>query len=294
MNHTAETSVAPTVRPSGAALGADVEGIDLNEALSAQQVAAVKAAWAQHQVLRFRGQQHLDVQGLAAFSRHFGPLDRRPTASGGMSSVHDALPPEITVISNVKVEGKPLGALGDGEAVWHADMTYNEHPPKGACLYAVEVPPAGGNTHFSNMYLAYETLPDELKQQIKGLSCIHDASRNSAGELRLGFTDNTDPRQTVGAQHPLVAVHADTGRKCLLLGRRRNAYVPELPLEQSEALLNRLWAHATQQQLTWTQVWSVGDVMMWDNSCTMHRRDSFDPASRRLMYRTQIAAGVAS
>jgi taurine dioxygenase len=292
MNQTAEISVLPTVRASGAALGADVCDIDLNAPLCAEQVAAVKAAWAEHLVLRFRGQQRLDLGRLAAFSCHFGPLDRRPTASGGMSQTHDALPPEITVISNVKIEGRPLGALGDGEAVWHADMTYNEVPPRGACLYAVEVPPTGGNTHFSNMVLAYETLDPALKLQIDGLRCIHDASRNSAGELRLGFADNDDPRQTVGAAHPLVAVHADTGRRCLLLGRRRNAYVVGLSLENSEALLDRLWAHATRPELTWTQVWQVGDVMMWDNSCTMHRRDSFDPASRRLMYRTQIAGSA--
>jgi taurine dioxygenase len=209
-----------------------------------------------------------------------------------MSREHDALPPDITVISNVKVGGRPLGALGDGEAVWHADMTYNERPPKGACLYAVEVPPSGGDTHFASMYLAYETLPASLKERITGLKCIHDASRNSAGELRLGFADNTDPRKTIGASHPLVFTHPDTGRPCLLLGRRRNAYIVGLGLDESEVLLDQLWAHATRPELTWTQVWKVGDVMMWDNSCTMHRRDSFDASSRRLMYRTQIAGGA--
>lgn len=292
MINTASPSHLFSVDASDAALGADISEIDLNEPLSKVQVAAVKAAWAQHLVLRFRSQSHLTVEGLAAFSRHFGPLDKRPIGSKSMSSAHDELPPEITVISNVKIEGKPMGALGDGEAVWHTDMTYNEHPPKGACLYAMEVPPTGGNTQFSNMYLAYETLPTDLKQSIEGLRCVHDASRNSAGELRMGFTSNTDPRQTVGAVHPLVTVHADTGRKCLLLGRRRNAYVVGLSLSKSEALLDRLWAHATKSELTWTQVWKVGDVMMWDNSCTMHRRDSFDPTSRRLMYRTQIATKV--
>jgi taurine dioxygenase len=274
-------------------LGADVTGIDLNEPLTPKQVEVVKDAWARHMVLRFRGQQHLGVEGLVSFSRNFGPLDRRPTASVEMSRAYEDLPPEVTVISNVKVDGKPFGALGDGEAVWHTDMTYNERPPKGACLYSVKVPPTGGNTQFANMYLAYETLPADLNKRIQDLVCIHDASRNSAGELRLGFVDNTDPRKTVGAKHPLVSVHAVTGRKCLLLGRRRNAYVVGLAVDESEALLDRLWAHATQPELTWTQVWKVGDVMMWDNTCTMHRRDSFDPQTHRLMYRTQIAGTVA-
>jgi taurine dioxygenase len=282
------------ILPSGRSLGADVVGIDLNAPLTATQVEQIRTAWAQHLVLRFRGQHALTLEGLAAFSRHFGPLDRRPIASHAMASEYEALPPEITVISNVKVEGKPYGALGDGEAVWHADMTYLEHPPKGACLYAVEVPPMGGNTHFSHMAHAYDTLDAQTKERIKGLSCVHDASRNSAGELRLGYTDTCDPRQTVGAHHPLVATHAPSGRPCLLLGRRRNAYVVGRPLEESEALLNQLWAHATQPALTWTQEWAVGDVLMWDNSCTMHRRDAFDPASRRLMYRTQIASRAAA
>lgn len=289
----ADLSRTLTVAPSGAPLCADVEGIDMNQPLAPREVELIRDAWAKHLVLRFRGQQALTLEGLARFSRQFGPLDRRPTASMDMSREHDALPPEITVISNVKVGGKPLGALGDGEAVWHTDMTYNETPPKGACLYAVEVPPAGGNTHFANMYAAYETLPPALKERIQGLRCVHDASRNSAGELRLGYEDVTDPRQTRGAVHPLVSTHAVTGRKCLLLGRRRNAYIVGLELAESEQLLDALWAHATRPELTWTQVWKVGDVMMWDNTCTMHRRDAFDPASRRLMYRTQIAGTVA-
>jgi taurine dioxygenase len=281
------------VRPTGAPLGADIEGIDMNAPLGAAEVDTLKNAWARHQVLRFRGQQGLTLEGLARFSRSFGALDKRPTPSKPMSSEYERLPPEIAVISNVKVEGKALGALGDGEAAWHTDMTYNEIPPKGACLYAVEVPPAGGNTQFANMYAAYETLPAALKERIQGLRCIHDASRNSAGELRIGYEEVTDPRRTRGAVQPLVSTHAVTGRKCLLLGRRRNAYIVGLPVQESETLLDTLWEHATRPELTWTQVWQVGDVVMWDNTCTMHRRDAFDPATRRLMYRTQIAGTVA-
>ncbi|MES2188060.1 MAG: TauD/TfdA family dioxygenase [Pseudomonadota bacterium] len=294
MADTAELSLLPTVIPTGAALGADVLGIDLNQPLRGEQADAVRAAWAKHLVLRFRGQRQLTIAGLAAFSANFGALDKRPVASVDATYTHAHLPPEITVISNVKVEGKPIGSLGDGEAVWHADMTYIGRPPRGACLYAVEVPPAGGNTWFANMYQAYDTLPADLKQQIQGLGCVHDASRNSAGQLRNGFEANTDPRKTVGAVHPFVITHADTGRKALLLGRRPNAYVPGLSLEDSETLLDRLWSHATQTRFTWGQSWQVGDVMMWDNTCSMHRRDAFDPKTRRLMYRTQFAGAAVA
>lgn len=280
------------VTPVGNSLGADVVGVDLNHSLSEAKVAAIQKAWNEHLVLRIRGQYSLTLPALIAFSRHFGPLDERPTPSVVTGNAHSSLPPEIVVISNIKVDGKPIGGLGDGEAAWHADMTYNERPPRAACLYAMEVPPAGGNTWFLNMYRAYETLPVEVARRIDGLRCVHDASRNSAGELRRGFKDISDPRRTVGAVHPLVSTHPDTGRKCLLLGRRRGAYVVGLSLVESEALLDFLWTHATSLPFAWAQEWRVGDVVMWDNACTMHRRDPFDASSRRLMYRTQIAGGA--
>jgi taurine dioxygenase len=194
----------------------------------------------------------------------------------------------MNVISNIKSDGVPIGGLGDGEAIWHADMTYVETPPMAAILYALEVPASGGDTYWANMYLAYETLPAGLKRDIEGRVAVHDATYNSAGMLRKGYKDITDPRAAPGAHHPLVRVHRETGRKCLFLGRRRNSYVVGLPVGDSEALLDQLWAHATQPQFTFRQQWRVGDLLVWDNRCTLHRRDAFDPAARRLMHRTQI------
>ena len=155
-------------------------------------------------------------------------------------------------------------------------------------LNAIEVPPVGGNTGFANMYRAYDTLPPELKREIAGKGCRHDSSRNSAGELRKGFKEITDPREAPGAIHPLIRTHPATRRNALYLGRRRNAYIIGLPLDESEDLLNKLWAHASQEKFAWYQEWKVGDLIIWDNRCAMHRRDAFDPASRRLMHRTQI------
>lgn len=277
------------ITPSGRALGADVAGVDLRRPLAPGEVEAIRRAWAEHLVLRFRGQQHLSLEQLAAFSRNFGVLERAPIKSDPHGEVSPNEHPEITVISNVIVDGRPIGGLGAYEAVWHADMTYNPRPPRGSALYAVEIPPTGGNTHFANMYRAYETLAPDLKRRAETLRCVHDASRNSAGELRIGFQDVSDPRKTVGAVHPVVRTHPETGRKCLFLGRRRNAYLVGLTLEKSEALLDALWAHAVRPEFVWKQVWKVSDIVLWDNRCTMHRRDSFDPGSRRLLYRTQIA-----
>jgi len=138
------------------------------------------------------------------------------------------------------------------------------------------------------MYAAYEELPAELKRRCEGLTCKHDASTNSAGERRAGYEGVTDPRAVPGAVHPVVRTHPETGRKALFLGRRRNAYLMGLPLDESEALLDALWAHCTQPRYVWSQRWRIGDLVMWDNRCVIHHRDAFDPDSRRLLYRTQV------
>ncbi len=282
-----------TIHPLGPTLGADVAGVDL-ASLDADSFAAIERAWHEHLVLRFRG-QHLTDAELMAFSRRFGELDRVPIRAAGVLANDDprvAVAPEareyVNIISNVKVDGEPIGGLGNYEALWHSDMSYNDIPPMASVLYGIEVPPEGGNTSFANMYAAYEALDDATKQRIAGLMCIHDASRNSVGELRRGFAEISDPSRTVGARHPIVRTHPVTRRKCLFLGRRRSAYVVGLQVAESEALLDHLWAHATQPAFCWTQVWHEGDVVIWDNRCVLHRRDDFDDKYRRVMHRTQI------
>ncbi|MGE0221816.1 MAG: TauD/TfdA dioxygenase family protein [Acetobacteraceae bacterium] len=284
---------APIIRPLGTAIGADVEGVDLTD-LDDAQFAAIEEAWHRYAVLRFRNQK-LSDPALMAFSQRFGQLDRVPVRAAGVLANSDplvAVAPEaqewVNIISNVKVDGKAVGGLANLEAHWHSDMTYNEIPPKASALYALEVPPTGGNTSFAGMTAAYETLDHALKQRIAGLTCIHDSSRNSVGELRMGFTEVSDPSQCPGARHPLVIAHPVTGQKALYLGRRLGAYVVGLGLADSEALLDELWAHATKPEFCWTQVWRVGDLVMWDNRCVLHRRDDFDDRYRRVMHRTQI------
>ena len=281
------------VRPLGPAIGADVEGADL-AALDDAAFAAIERAWLDRLVLRFRGQHLTDAQ-LMDFSQRFGTLDRVPIRAAGVLANDDprvAVAPEareyVNIISNVRVGGEPIGGLANYEAHWHSDMSYNDVPPMASVLYGMEVPPTGGDTWFANMYAAYETLDDATKQRLEGLACIHDASRNSVGELRRGFADIIDPSHAVGARHPLVRTHPVTERRCLFLGRRRNAYVVGLPLAESEALLDLLWRHATQPAFCWVQQWQAGDVVIWDNRCALHRRDEFDDSHRRVMHRTQI------
>ena len=275
-----------TAIASGAALGAEAVGTDLRE-VDERVFGAIHEAWLEHQVLLFRD-QHLIDGDLIAFSRRFGVLDHGPMQENGQRFVEGH--PEIYVVSNVRENGVAIGSLGSGEAAWHTDMSYLVDPPKASVLYALEVPPSGGETGFCSMYDAWDALPERLRRRVAGIRVKHDETYNSGGYVRAGVTPTDDPRTAPGAFHPLVGIHPESGRRFLYLGRRRNAYIEGLPLDQSEALLDEIWSYATADSLTWYHHWRVGDLVVWDNRCTMHRRNPFDPGSRRVLHRTQIKA----
>ena len=278
------TTAGFDVIPTGAVLGAEVRLGDLR-ALDDVGFADVVKAWHERSVLLVRDQALCD-HDLSAFSRRFGDLDWAPVQENGRRFVEGM--PEIYIVSNVKVNGEAIGSLGDGEAAWHTDMSYLDIPPKASMLYALEVPPSGGNTSFCCMYSIYEALPAALKARIDDLKIKHDGTYNSGGYLRLGVAATDDPRTSPGALHPLVCTHPDTAMRVLYLGRRRNAYLEGFDLAASEALLDELWSYAERPEFAWEHVWHVGDLVLWDNRCTMHRRDAFDPSARRIMHRTQI------
>jgi taurine dioxygenase len=277
-------NAAMRVRRMNAGLGAQVHGVDVR-ALDPETFAAIHLAWLDRQVLLFRDQALTD-EDLVSFSRRFGDLDQAPVQETGRRFV-DGMP-EIYVVSNVMQDGVPIGSLGSVEAVWHTDMSYLPDPPKASALYALEVPATGGDTGFCSMYAAWDELPGPLQRRVEGLRVKHDGTYNSGGYVRQGVTPTGDPRTSPGTLHPLVCVHPETGRRALYLGRRRNAYIDGLSLDDSNALLDEIWAYATRDSLTWRHRWEVGDLVLWDNRCTMHRRDAFDPATRRVMHRTQI------
>lgn len=275
-----------TIRQLTPAFGAEIIGLDL-AAADDSAISILEEQLLQHRVLSLRGQSLSDNQ-LVEVSGKLGKLDI-PAANPYGEPFHKANP-EINVISNIVENDKPAGNLGAGEAVWHADMTYQETPPRAAILYALEVPPSGGNTYFADMYAAYETLPEDLKTQMEGKLAIHDASHNSAGMLRKGYDQVRDVRETPGARHPLARTDPKTGRKALFLGRRPRSYICGLPVAESDELLDRLWAHASRPEFAISHEWQVGDVLMWSNLEVLHRRDAFDNSTRRRMHRTQIRA----
>lgn len=278
------------VMPIDAGLGAEIQGLDISQPLDDKTIASVRAAWLDHSVLLLRGQT-LNQQQLLAFTRQLGDLELPPTQALGLKSgiaQKDDVPPEINVISNVKENGVPIGQLGAGEAAWHTDSAFFEEPPAGSILYAVEIPPKGGNTSFLNMYRALETLPPELRSAIDERSAKHDYTYTSTGNRRKDYPEVADPSQAPGPKHPMVRNHPESGRKALYLGRRLNGYIMGLPVDESEALLDQLWAHTMQPEFMYEHIWHVGDVVMWDNRCVMHRREAFDDSTRRVMLRTQL------
>jgi taurine dioxygenase len=277
-------SARPVLTSRTSAPGAEIQGMDLRN-IGDTEFGHIHRVWLDRLVVLFRG-QNLNDKDLIRFSRRFGELDWAPIQETGRRFVEGH--PEIYVVSNVMENGQPIGSLGAGEAVWHTDMSYLEVPPKASMLYALETPPEGGDTYFCNMYAAYELLPISLRQQISGRMLKHDGTYNSGGYVRQGMTALDDPISSPGVYHPLVVKHPETGWPAVYLGRRRNAYIDGLPLNESEAMLNELWFYAMRDEIVWRHGWSVGDLVLWDNRCTMHRRDPFDPNSRRILHRTQV------
>lgn len=273
------------VRKFDAPVGAEILDIDLSRPLSAAESQGLLDAYHDNSVLLVRGQRLTDAQ-LVAVSRLFGEVESAPPNKSGKHWLEGF--PELACISNVKVDGEPTGSLGNGEAIWHTDMSFMEEPPNASLLYSLEVPREGGATHLMNMYRAYETLPGDLQQRIEGKTAIHDATYTSAGEVRkkfAAFVGNTEPDKAPGARHPLVRAHPASGRKALYLGRRSGA--SGIIGERDSTLWDALWDHCVNGGLSWKHSWDIGDLLIWDNRCVMHYREAFDDLERRVMHRAQ-------
>ena len=276
------------VQPIRDGFGADIIGADL-ATISDQEFETIYQAWLDFGVLRFHGQT-LDKDSLQAFSQRFGPLEEIPLGRLTEEQRKKIDNFYVTAISNIVVNGRPIGGLGSAEAEWHSDMTYIDTPPPASVLLGVEIPPSGGDTFFVDQRAAYQRLPDRLKARIDGLTIKHDAAHTSVGDLRRGYEPFDDPRDAPGAVHPIVLTHDETGDQCLYLGRRDWAYIPGLSLQESEALLDELWTYAIPEDYIVEQNWTPGDVIIWDNRRCLHRRSAIDPNMRRLLLRCQVLA----
>jgi len=280
-----------TLLPGGVC--AEINGVNLSSPLIDKVFSRINEVWLATGALLIRGQSLTDKQ-LLAFAKKFGDLEFPPSKllslrnSVGSSNKISSF---INVISNVVENGQPIGQLGAGEASWHTDSAFVEEPPAASILYSIEIPSKGGNTSLANMTKAWDSLDPVLRAAIRGKKAKHDYTYTSVGERRKDFPEVFDPREAPGPAHPIVRTHPDTGRESLYLGRRLNCYILGLSLNESEKLLDQLWQHAVKPEFTYEHVWQVGDVLMWDNRCTMHRREAFDKSERRIMHRAQVKGG---
>lgn len=280
--------------PFEGAMGAEIKGLDLK---SVDDVAfgTLYRAYLDHLLVVVRGQVMSD-EDQVALSRRFGPLELPPAASERSSHQKFDGPPEVTVVSNIKVDGVPVGELGDGEVIWHSDFSFREVIAGMRMLRAVELPPAGAgaNTRFCSGYAGYDALPSHLKDVVHGRTIKHDTAYDTNRNLRRGAQDVTDVRRSVGPTHPIVSTHPETGCNSLFLGRRLKHYVSDLPIEESEALLDDLWAHMLRDEHIVEHEWRAGDVVIWDNRCSVHQRGPFDASTRRELHATQVRGHTPS
>lgn len=268
------------VRPIAGALGAEIHGVDINN-LTDEVFAEIKAAWHQHQVIFFRNQT-LDDEQLKAFGQRFAPLFRHP------NFVPQDDQPDI-----VRVYTGPDDVRIVGED-WHADTTCMPEPPSGAVLYAVETPPAGGDTLFASQYLAYETLSDGMKALLDGMQSFHSDIRVAGPRAReriggrTSVTRGDDDWRPTEAMHPVVRTHPETGRKGLFVNRSYTQYFEGMTREESKPWLNFLEKHATRPEMTCRFRWEPGSVAVWDNRCVMHIAMHDYKGEWRKMHRVQM------
>jgi taurine dioxygenase len=277
------------ITPLSPACGAEISGIDLSKPLSEREVRAVKEAWNEHLVLVFRGQK-LSQDDQLRFASYFGDLGTRKKAPEPLRSRAEGIQQDhekVLLVTNIKVDGQPIGAFGEGEFWFHIDSGYAERPYQYTFLYALELPSHGGNTMFSNMYKAYEAVPPALKAKLAGKKALHIHEYNRAKQANHSGDISGIPHWF----HPVFATHPDTGRKTLFVDRLMTTRIEGLSAEESDAILEQLYDIGERREFIFEHVWKLGDFLMWDNRCTIHARTDFPKEERRLLRRCTVQGG---
>lgn len=263
-------------------IGAEVKGIDLNQEQDEATMAELKRLWLEHIVLVFRDQA-LDQAAQLRATEFFGKIGYLARPANEYPAGYAKLLPNVMLISNIRENGEPIGALPDGEMMFHHDMLHAELPHKGTLLYSVEIPSHGGETLFASGYAAYETLPDDIRVPLEGKWARH--------HYNYGSVQKGDDKGTVAfsdSEHPVFRTHEETGRKAIYVNRLMTEEVIGLPKDESDRLLNALFDHMEKPEFVYEHTWRVGDLLLWDNRNSCHARRDFPNGERRLMLRTTI------
>jgi taurine dioxygenase len=271
-----------------APVGGEIAGLDLRNALSPAQIEAVLQAWYDHQVIVIRDQD-LTPQQLVDFTAQLGEPGRPRMPSQAVRDVIPDLPPEVMIVSNVRVDGKPLGLAHDGEMWFHSDMCYVEIPHTATMLYAVELPSTGGNTLFADMYAAYDNLDSGIRNRLDGKRAlqVHDYKRTERPSTDLDLT------KVGNYAHPVFVTHPETGKKAVYVNRLMTARIEGVEATESDALLEELFSVTEDRSIVYEHVWRPGDLVIWDNRCITHARTDFPADERRLLRRTTLVGTQA-
>lgn len=270
------------IRKLSPAIGAEILDIDLNEDQSAETIAAVNQTWFDNLILLFRG-QHLDAERQLDVTSWFGTPGKVARPKEFHPKGYEKLPEGIMLISNIRENGEPIGALPDGEMMFHHDMMHADEPHKATMLNAVEIPSHGGNTLFASGYAAYESLPEDVRAPLEGQKAFH---HYNYGSVKKG-DDKGTPAYSESV-HPVFRTHDDTGKKAVYVNRLMTEGVVDMDQEQADRLLSAVFDHSEKPEFVYEHEWQVGDLLLWDNRCSMHARTDFPETERRLLLRTTV------
>ena len=267
-------------------VGAELRGIDLRQKPDDATIRQIYQAWLDHLVIIFPGQQ-LSQEDLVRVTGYFGEIGELSRPAKYFPKGYSSLLPGIMLISNIRENGEPIGALPDGEMMFHHDMIHAEVPSKATLLYSVEIPGKGGNTLFASGYAAYDTLDPGIRDRLEGRKALH--------HYNYGSTNKGDNRGTAAfgeCAHPVFRTHEDTGKKAVYVNRLMTVGIVGMPAEESGPLLNKVFDHAERREFVYEHKWRLGDLLLWDNRCSSHARTDFPSTQRRLMLRTTVKGKV--
>ncbi len=263
-------------------IGAEMRGLDMTKPLSPEDVEAINEAFLKHIVIVFRGQK-LSQEDLLRVTAYFGPVGHMRRPPKYFPPGFDKILPNIMLITNIRENGEPIGALPDGEMMFHHDMIHSANPDAATMLYSVEIPSWGGDTLFASGYAAYDTMDPALRNKLEGRKARHFYNYGSVVK-----GDGKGTEAFGESWHPFFRTHDQTGKKAVYVNRLMTVGIEGMSDEEAQPILDQVFDHCEKEEFVYAHKWQVGDILLWDNRCSTHARTDFPADQRRLMLRTTV------